>query len=179
MWSTGPPSLLYLSLYCCVVLFYFYNDQGQHSQTFYSQQLPIYECCLMCLLFPHNFSSSWVARFLFLAASQFFTVNYTRHTLFLFLLSINTHIGFVVKASVYAGSPLTLVCQQSTMYFLLVISKCKTCLLLTNFLDKMSKESTRLACRGMTSASGHARALEAASSRTKKHGRRNKKSPNC
>lgn len=48
-----------------------------------------------------------------------------------------------------------------------------------SFLDEMSTENTRRACWGMGSASGLARALEAANSHTKKHGRRNKKSPNC
>lgn len=48
-----------------------------------------------------------------------------------------------------------------------------------NFLDRMYTESTRPAYRDIMNAFGHARALEAASSLTKRHGRRNKKSPNC
>lgn len=49
-----------------------------------------------------------------------------------------------------------------------------------NFLDwLLYTESTRPAYRGIMNAFGHARALEAASSLTKRHGRRNKKSPNC
>lgn len=44
---------------------------------------------------------------------------------------------------------------------------------------EMCAESMRHAHRGITSASGPARALEAANSHTKRHGRRNKKSPPC
>lgn len=46
-------------------------------------------------------------------------------------------------------------------------------------LTELSTENMRHACRGTVSASGRVRALEAASSHTKKHGRRNKKSPSC
>lgn len=48
------------------------------------------------------------------------------------------------------------------------------------FLDsEMFAESMRHAYSGIKSGYGHVRALEAASSHTKKHGRRNKKSQPC
>lgn len=77
-----------------------------------------------------------------------------------------------------------LICQQwTTPISFLCVSKLRnkehflhvnSTISLTN-----TTESMRHAWRDMKNASGHARALEAVSSHTKKHGRRNKKSQNC
>lgn len=69
---------------------------------------------------------------------------------------------------------------ETHLAFIAITAKCNilTCECI-NFLDKVCTENMRHAYRGTVNASGHARALEAASLLTKKHGRRNKKSLNC